>query len=188
MSKGSSCTRGIRKRTCGSLWRKLCWSLLSLLWAVERLSEVAVIRRKHLLALRSLSPLLLRPSSTLGSLIVCGLMLRRSIAIDCVAAWRRKRPWCRHSRHHGTHWRSNSDRIRVAVRTTFNLISWWQEGVEALNQVRVTRKERGYTLDDPWSIYRATLEVLHDIQESIIDVRVVSKLNLDLIEVAQGIL
>lgn len=72
--------------------------------------------------------------------------------------------------------------------TTLDAIPVGQEGVEALDQIRIAGKERADSSNNTRCVDCAALEVLHNVQEAIVHVRLISKLHLDLIQIAQGII
>jgi len=162
--------------------------LLTLLHAIHGLAKTAIVRREHwFLAFGPWRSVLLRPGTPLGGLVVGALMLGRGISINSIATGSRQRSRSRHGRNHCAHGRGHSDCVRVAVCATFDLIAWRQEGIEALNQVRITGEQGRHAFNDPWGIDCTALEVLHDIKEAVVHVRVVGKLYFHLIQVAQGV-
>jgi hypothetical protein len=52
----------------------------------------------------------------------------------------------------------------------------------------VAVEQVGHSFNDPWCIDRLTLEIFHDVEKSIVYIRLVAEPNLDLIEVAQGVI
>ena len=81
-------------------------------------------------------------------------------------------------------WLYNTDNL---ICLHFNFIPGRQKCVETHNQIRVPFKQVRYSADDSWSINALRFEFLHDIQEIIVDLRLVTKLELDLVQVREGI-
>ena len=88
-------------------------------------------------------------------------------------------------RSHGS---GDSDRIRVVTSSTFDPVSRRQERVKSLDQLWIAGKQLADSSYDAWGVNSTTLEVLHYIQEAVVDVRVIGELDFDLIEIAQGII
>jgi hypothetical protein len=95
--------------------------------------------------------------------------------------------WLRHRLHGRTHGRGNSDRVRIISSATLDSITRWQECVEALNELRISSKELADSANHTRSIDSATLKVLHNVQKAVVDIRMIGKLNLDLIQIAQSV-
>ena len=86
------------------------------------------------------------------------------------------------------HWSGHADDIWIVTLAAFNPISRRQECVETLNQLWVASEELTNSTDHTWSIDGARFEVLHDVQESVIHIRVLSELDFHLVEVAEGVI
>lgn len=82
---------------------------------------------------------------------------------------------------------SNSDGVRIVICTTLNPIARRQERVKALYEVGVAREERADSADYAGRVYGATLEILHDVQESIVHVWMLRELDLHLVKIAQSV-
>jgi hypothetical protein len=164
-----------------------CGTLLSLLCAVEWLTKVAVVWRKQRLCMLG-SPLLLGPRSSLACFVERGFLLRGGVTVRRCATWWRQWPGGRHGGNHGAHGRGDSDRIWISIRSTFNFISRGQKGVETLNQVRITSEKGRNALNDTRSIYGTALEILHDVQEAVVNIGMIGELDFDLVEVAKSVL
>ena len=67
-------------------------------------------------------------------------------------------------------------------------ISLGQEGVEAENELVVSSEKVLDALNHAWGVNALRLEVLHDVEELVVDVRLVRKLHLDLVQVQQRVL
>lgn len=117
-----------------------------------------------------------------------GFLLRGIIAVRYCATWWGQWPGGRHGGNHCAHGCSDPNRIWISIRSTFNLISWGQKGVEPLDQIRVAGKERRNALNDTRSVYGTALEVLHDIQEAVVNIGMIGELDFDLVEVAKSVL
>lgn len=85
--------------------------------------------------------------------------------------------------HGGRH----PDRVRIVVRTTFDAVARRQESVEPLDEVRVAREQRADSADHAGRINGAALEILHDIEEAVVNVWLVGELHLHLVEIRQGV-
>ena len=110
----------------------------------------------------------------------------------------------RHSRHGGPHGSGDSDGIRIVAGATLDAVARRQKGIETLNQFRVAGEQRRHALNNAGSVdannavsmlvgiwmmnIRSALEIFHDVQEPVVDVRMVDELHLDLVEVAQRVL
>lgn len=68
-----------------------------------------------------------------------------------------------------------------------DLVARWQEGVEAHYEVRVAFKKLRHSADDPWGVDTLRLELFHYVQKVIVDLRLVAKLQFDLVQVRQSI-
>jgi hypothetical protein len=106
----------------------------------------------------------------------------------------------------GAHGRGDADGVRVIARATLNPVARGQKGVETLNEVGVSGKELGNAVDDTRGVdsakslgpenqlqlegldLRLRFEVLHDVEELVVNVCLVMELDLDLIKVRQGVL
>lgn len=77
--------------------------------------------------------------------------------------------------------------IDQVVGRNLDLVARGQEGVESHNEVGVAFEELGYPAYHPWSVNALRLELLHDVQEVIVDLRLVAKLEFHLIQVRQSI-
>ena len=75
----------------------------------------------------------------------------------------------------------------MLIKAAFDAVAGGQERIKALYETRLPAEQHRHTLDDAGRIDRLALKVLHDIEESIVHIRVVRKLDLDLVEVRQGI-
>lgn len=75
----------------------------------------------------------------------------------------------------------------VGAAETFDAISRWQEGVESRDESRMSLEQSRYPFDDPRSVDILTLKVLHDIQEPVVNIGLILKLNLDLIKIRQRV-
>jgi hypothetical protein len=85
--------------------------------------------------------------------------------------------------------RCPKDRYRrsVPVLRELNFVTFRQKCVEPQNQLFVAMKEIGDTPDNAGCVNLVRLERLHDVQKLIVNVGAVTKLNLDLVEVKEGI-
>lgn len=77
--------------------------------------------------------------------------------------------------------------IDQVISLDLNLVAWWQEGVEAHDEVGVTFKKLGHSADDPRCVNTLRLELFHYIQKVIVDLRLVSKLEFHLVQIRQSI-
>lgn len=133
-----------------------------------------------------------------GSFLIVSVLCRSRGA-------RRNRSRCWHGLDCCSHRRRYADSVRIVARAALDSVTRRQEGVEALNKLGVTGEEGRDTFDDARCVntvssqhlrrvgcgdrhIRPAFEVLHDVQESVVNIWVVDKLDLDLVEVAQGIL
>ena len=57
-----------------------------------------------------------------------------------------------------------------------------------MDELRITSEEGAHSADYSRGVYGARFEVFHNIEEAIVDIRMVSELHLDLIEVAKGVI
>ncbi|KAH0357064.1 hypothetical protein KCU81_g247, partial [Aureobasidium melanogenum] len=97
------------------------------------------------------------------------------------------------------------DSIRVIASAALDSVARRQKGVEALDELRIAGKKSRDTFDDTGCIntvscqhlrmircgdrhIRSTLEVFHNVQESVINIWVINKLHFDLVKVAQRVL
>lgn len=69
-----------------------------------------------------------------------------------------------------------------------DLVPLGQEGVESQHQALVALEQIGNPPDDAGGVDLLRLERLHDVEELVVDVRPVTELHLDLIEVHEGVL
>lgn len=95
--------------------------------------------------------------------------------------------WLGHRLDGCAHGCGHSDTIRIVVGTALNAIAGRQEGVEPLDEVWIPRKQRTDSTNDARGIDGTALEVLHDVEEAIVDVGVIGELDFDLVEVAQRV-
>jgi hypothetical protein len=86
------------------------------------------------------------------------------------------------------HWSGDSDRVGVVTSSTFDPVSRRQERVKSLDQLGIAGKQLADSSYDAGGVDSTTLEVLHYIQEAVVDVRVIGELDFDLIEIAQGVI
>jgi len=70
----------------------------------------------------------------------------------------------------------------------FNLIALWEERVESQDQAAISLEKVGDTTDDAGGINLLSLESLHNFEELVVDVRSVSELDFNLVEVQEGVL
>ena len=70
----------------------------------------------------------------------------------------------------------------------FYFITFWQKGVEAINQLAVAFKQRRDSTDDAGRVDLLALEGLHDLEKLIVDLGLVAELGLDLVEVEERVL
>lgn len=125
-------------------------------------------------------------------------------------ATRRPMPFCltsatRDLLHRCSHRSRHSDGIWVVTGTAFYPVAWRQESIKSLDQIRMSRKQLGYSVDNAGGVdpiaccqsnsasrarrnSRLALEIFHDVQESIVHIGLVVELNLDLVQVGEGIL
>lgn len=113
--------------------------------------------------------------------------IRRSAA-TLSAVLPTKRARLRHRLYCSAHRSGHSDGIWVVVGTALDPIAKRQEGIEALDELGVTCEQGADPTDDARGINCAALEVLHYVQEAVVHVRMVCKLHLDLVEVAQRVI
>lgn len=107
-------------------------------------------------------------------------------------------------------WSSNTDTVRIVLQAALYSVSGRKESVESLDQIRVpgeqfrdtsnhsrcidptTNQQRSRKKTEPHNMVsanlRLTFEVFHNVEKPIIDIRLLRKLNLDLVQVAKGIL
>ena len=76
-------------------------------------------------------------------------------------------------------------RSRVFTSTALDAIPRRQKGVEALDELRITREEIADPANNTRRIYRTGLEVLHDVEEFVVDVWVIRELDFHLVEITQ---
>ena len=114
---------------------------------------------------------------------VCAIRPSERLSIALLAQWTLR--WHLVKAH--THRRRHSNRVRIVVSTTLNPIARRQEGVEALDEVWIARKERADPSNHSRSVDGATLKVLHDVQESVVHVRLVGELHFHLVKIRQGV-
>ena len=76
--------------------------------------------------------------------------------------------------------------LTIALHLYF--ISGREKGIEADDQVGMTGEEIGDSLDNSGGIDRLRFKLLHNVQEVVVNLRLISELVLDLIEVGKGIL
>mmetsp|Transcript_3267 Transcript_3267/g.13084 ORF Transcript_3267/g.13084 Transcript_3267/m.13084 type:complete len:534 (+) Transcript_3267:2754-4355(+) len=69
-----------------------------------------------------------------------------------------------------------------------DLVALWKEGVEAQDEGVVAAEEVGHAADDARRVDLLGLEVLHDLQELVVDLRLGGELHLDLVQVDERIL
>lgn len=81
----------------------------------------------------------------------------------------------------GTHRSGYSDRIWIAFRTTFDSIARRKEGIEALDKLWVACEQMGHSINYSRGINRLAFEVLHDVQKSIVHVRLLLKSDFHLV-------
>ena len=68
------------------------------------------------------------------------------------------------------------------------LVAGREEGVEADDELRMALEQHGDARYDAGRVDRLGLELLHDVEEVVVDLRLVAELVLDLVEVGQGVL
>lgn len=78
--------------------------------------------------------------------------------------------------------------ISLIVPLHFNFISWWQERIETHDQIGKPLEQTGNTLYHARSVDRLTLELFHDVQKVVVNLGLVAKLELDEIQVGEGVL
>src|SRR5271154_813431 len=54
--------------------------------------------------------------------------------------------------HSCSHWRCDSDCVRIVACTTLDTIAWRKEGVKALDEVWVASKELGDAIYNTWGV------------------------------------
>lgn len=82
---------------------------------------------------------------------------------------------------------AGSGHINQIIGLNLNLVARRQEGVEAHDEVWMALEELGDSADHTWCINALRLELLHDIQEVIVDLRLIAKLKLNLIQIGKSI-
>lgn len=75
----------------------------------------------------------------------------------------------------------------VAVDRNLDLISFGKKGVESKNEATVSLKQVGDASNYTGCINLLRLEGLHNVEKLIVNVRPVSKLNFDLIQIQKGV-
>lgn len=78
--------------------------------------------------------------------------------------------------------------VDQVIGLNFNLVSRWKKRVEPHNEIRVTLKELRHPADYAWGVNTLRFKLLHNIQEVIVDLWLIAKLELYLIQVRQSIL
>jgi len=82
---------------------------------------------------------------------------------------------------------SHSIGVSLIIGLNLYLVARGQEGVEADNELGVSFEEHAHPADHPRSVNGLRLEFLHDVQKVIIDLGLVPKLELDLVQIGEGI-
>lgn len=95
--------------------------------------------------------------------------------------------WLGHRLDCCAHGSGHSDGVRIVASSTFDAVTRRQESVKSLNQFGITSEKLADSANYTRSVDGAALKVLHYIEEAVVNVRVVGELDLDLIEIAQGI-
>lgn len=93
-----------------------------------------------------------------------------------------------HAQCVGSRGGGNTNGIRVILSAALNAISGRQESVETLNQGWVTIEKSRNPLNHTRGIDCLALEILHDVQEAVVHVRLVDEANLHLIKIAKRII
>lgn len=75
-----------------------------------------------------------------------------------------------------------------SLAVNFNFVAFGKEGVESEHQATIALEEIAHATDDAGRIDLLRLERLHDVEKLIVDVRSVSKLDFDLVQVQERVL
>lgn len=81
-----------------------------------------------------------------------------------------------------------SGHVNQIIGLNLNLVARRQESVEAHDEVWMALEELGDSADHTWRINALRLKLLHDVQEVIVDLRLIAKLKLNLIQIGKSIL
>jgi hypothetical protein len=81
----------------------------------------------------------------------------------------------------------DSDGVGIVASSAFNPITWREERVKSLDKLRITGKQLTDSSNHAGGIDSSTLEILHDIKEAVVDIRVIRKLNFNLVQIAQSV-
>ena len=68
-----------------------------------------------------------------------------------------------------------------------NLVSRWEKSVEAHDELRVASEEAGNASNDSGRVDALALKLLHDVEEVVVDLWLVAKLELDLVQVGERV-
>mmetsp|Transcript_1180 Transcript_1180/g.3509 ORF Transcript_1180/g.3509 Transcript_1180/m.3509 type:complete len:258 (-) Transcript_1180:192-965(-) len=77
---------------------------------------------------------------------------------------------------------------RLLVVGELDLVPRREEGVESEDELAVPVEELQHAVDDAGRVDRLRLELLHDVEELVVDMRLLLELHLDLVEVREGVL
>ena len=72
--------------------------------------------------------------------------------------------------------------------TDLNTVAWGQEGIEAINELRVALEQAANSGDHPHPINGLALELRHDVTEIVVQLGLVARCVLDLVQVRKAVL
>lgn len=94
--------------------------------------------------------------------------------------------YARHTRTSDGRARGSCDANGVGIMRivcVFDAVTWREKGVETGDELRVTSEKSRDSFNDAWCVNALTFKILHDIQKPVVNIGLIVKLNLDLIQV-----
>mmetsp|Transcript_17792 Transcript_17792/g.50922 ORF Transcript_17792/g.50922 Transcript_17792/m.50922 type:complete len:452 (-) Transcript_17792:126-1481(-) len=164
---------GARLRLHGPTAR---WLLLT---SLGRTARRGLVRRAPSPGRGGAGPATAHPTSSTGG----STTARASTAHVLLLLRRRRRGGWLLSRLQG--WSGQTTGLQILE---LDLVPLGQEGVESQDEVVVATEQRRHSPDDAGRVDLLCLEVLHDLEELVVDAGAVAELQLDLIEVEEGVL
>lgn len=127
-----------------------------------------------------------RTESHLGALLawlrsVCAIGASERLCVALLA----QRPLRWHLVEAHAHRRRDPNGVRVVICAALDAIARRQERVKSLDQIWISGEEGTDSTNHPRRVDGAALEVLHDVEETVVHVWLVRKLHLHLVEIGQ---
>lgn len=78
-----------------------------------------------------------------------------------------------------------TNKTHRVIAVDLNLVPGWKKSVESHDELWMTSEEAGHSRNDSRGVDALALELLHDVEEVVVHLRLVPELELDLVQVGE---